>query len=211
MASAVAHGIRNPLASIRTSAELSVCEKGEACGACSRDIIAEVDRLERWLRDLLTYSQPEVGTLEKVRLPAVVGRSLEHFTGEAARLGIRVEVDLPPSLPPVQADEALLGQVLNSVVANAVEAMPQSGCLRVCGRAEAWSRRVTVAVTDTGVGIPPEQFQQIFNPFFTTKPRGMGVGLSLARRIVRRFGGDITVQSREGRGTTVTLQLLSAR
>jgi two-component system, NtrC family, sensor histidine kinase HydH len=211
MASAVAHGIRNPLASIRSSAELSLCEKGETCDGCSRDIIAEVDRLERWLRDLLTYSQPEDGTLEKVSLPTVVRRSVENFTGEAARRGIRVEVDLAPSLPSVQANEVLLEQVLNSVVANAVEAMPQSGCLRISGKAEAWTRRVTLMITDTGIGISSEQLQKIFTPFFTTKPRGMGVGLSLARRIVRRFGGEITLQSRVGRGTTVTLQLLLAR
>jgi signal transduction histidine kinase len=211
MASAVAHGIRNPLASIRSSAELSLCEKGSTCNGCSRDIIAEVDRLERWIRDLLTYSQPEDGTLEKVSLPTVVRRSLESFRGEAARRGIHVEVHLPPSLPPVQADEALLEQVLNSVVANAVEAMPQAGCIRICGQVEARARRVTVAIADTGVGIPQHQLDKIFTPFYTTKPRGMGVGLSLARRIVRRFGGDITLQSREGHGTTVNLQLLTAR
>lgn len=211
MASAVAHGIRNPLASIRTSAELSLCEQGSACGGCSQDIINEVDRLEHWIRDLLTYSQPQGGDLGAVSLPEVARRSLENFTREAERRGITVEVDLPPSLPPVQASEALLGQVLNGLMANAVEAMPRGGQLRVGGEVEPRARRVKVSVTDTGVGIPPEKLEKVFAPFYTTKPQGMGVGLSLARRILRRFGGDITICSQQNRGTTVNLHLLMAR
>jgi two-component system, NtrC family, sensor histidine kinase HydH len=209
MASAVAHGIRNPLASIRSSAELSSCEKGSMCGGCSRDIITQVDRLESWVRDLLTYSQPEHGTLDRVSISSVVRRSLEHFTHEAAQRGIAIVVALPPDLSPVQADEALLGQVLNSVVANAVEAMPRAGQLRI--QAEARDRRVTLAITDTGVGIPAAQLAKVFTPFHTTKAHGLGVGLSLARRIIRRFGGDITIRSQVGHGTTVTLHLLTAR
>jgi two-component system, NtrC family, sensor histidine kinase HydH len=211
MASAVAHGIRNPLASIRSSAELSLCEKGLTCCGCSNDIINEVDRLEGWLRDLLTYSQPEHGTLEQVSLPEVVRRSLEAFTRETSRRGIAVAVDVPAALPRVQADEALLGQVLNSVVANALDAMPQAGSLSVRAESDSWRRQIKLTIADTGIGIPAERIEQVFTPFHTSKPKGMGVGLSLARRIIRRFGGDITIKSREGDGTTVIIQLLMAR
>ncbi len=211
MASAVAHGIRNPLASIRSSAELALCEKGTTCSGCSLDIINEVDRIERWVRDLLTYSNPEGGDIGKVSLPEALQRSLESFARDAERRGITVNIDLPPSLPRVQADEALLGQVINSLVINAMEAMPQGGQLTLAGEVEPRARQVKIGVRDTGVGIPADKLDKVFLPFYTTKPQGMGVGLSLARRILRRFGGDITIRSQQGHGTTVTLHLLMAR
>ena len=211
MAAAVAHGIRNPLAAIRSSAELAEGAPGAAGAAHAQDIMHEVDRLEGWVRDLLTYSQPAAGPLAPVNLREVVRQSVEAFMRTTARRGITIAVALPAALPPVQADAALLGQVLNSVVANALEAMPQAGTLSLQGTVEPRRQRVTLAITDTGVGIAPAQLAQIFTPFYTTKPHGLGVGLALGRRILRRFGGDLAITSREGHGTTVDLQLLTAR
>jgi two-component system, NtrC family, sensor histidine kinase HydH len=208
MASAVAHGIRNPLAAIRSSAELAAEAPGNA-GA--QEIMHEVDRVEGWVRDLLQYAQPDTGPLAPVNLREVVRQSVAQFTRETARRGITVAVELPAALPPVQADAALLGQVLNSVVANAMDAMPQAGHLVVQGAVEPRAQRVTLAITDTGVGIAPAQLARVFTPFYTTKPHGLGVGLALARRILRRFGGDIAIRSQEGHGTTVHLHFLTAR
>jgi two-component system, NtrC family, sensor histidine kinase HydH len=211
MAAAVAHGLRNPLASIRSSAELALETPGAPDPAGAQDIMHAVDRLEGWVRELLTYAQPATSPLAPVHLPALVRQSVAQFTRETARRGITVAVEVPATLPPVQADAALLGQVLNSVVANALEAMPRAGTLVVQGAVAPRARRVTLAITDTGVGIPPAQLAQVFTPFHTTKPHGLGVGLALARRILRRFGGDIAIRSREGHGTTVDLQFRPAR
>lgn len=211
MASAVAHGIRNPLASIRSSAELSQCEGEAAVTGCAQDIINEVDRLEHWVRDLLTYSQPDREEVGSVDLVVVVHKSVEAFARETSRRGIEVAVELPPALPRIQGSEALLGQVLNSLLANAMDAMPQAGRLRVRAEVEERARRVLLTVEDTGMGIPAHELGKVFVPFHTTKARGLGVGLALARRIITRFGGDIAIQSREGRGTTVSLHLLAAR
>jgi two-component system sensor histidine kinase HydH len=140
-----------------------------------------------------------------------VRKCVENIAGETTRRDIIVDVELPSSLPRVQADDALLGQVLNSLLANAVEAMPQAGRLRVRAESDSRARQVLLTVADTGVGIPAHQLAKVFVPFHTTKPRGLGVGLSLAKRIVKRFGGDIAIDSREGHGTTVSLNLLTAR
>ena len=163
------------------------------------------------MRDLLTYSQPDREAVEPVDLVAVIRKSVEDFARETGRRGIEVAVDLPPSLPRVQASEALLGQVLNSLLANALDAMPQSGRLRVRAEVEGRARRVLLSVEDTGVGIPTHELGKVFVPFHTTKPRGLGVGLALAKRIITRFGGEIAIHSREGHGTTVSLHLLATR
>ena len=111
----------------------------------------------------------------------------------------------------MRADAALLEQLLNSLLANALEAMPHGGKLTIDAHERAKDRAVEIAINDTGVGIPPEQLNDIFKPFRTTKPKGLGMGLALARRIVRRFGGTIAIESEVGTGSTVRLSLRAAR
>jgi two-component system sensor histidine kinase HydH len=210
LGSAVAHGIRNPLASIRTSAEL--CADEESCPArqSSLDIIAEVDRLERWVRRLLTYSHPDKGEPTSVDLCTVIALAEEQFRRECGKRNIALRLDLPQGLPAVAGDEPLLEQVFYSLFANAIEAMPAGGVLTVAVALEGEGRRVVVAIDDTGHGIAPEQLSRLFTPFATTKPHGMGLGLALVRRIIRRFGGNVRVENRADQGTRVTLDLIAA-
>jgi signal transduction histidine kinase len=205
MGSAVAHGIRNPLASIRSSAELALETAAPESAESARDIIAEVDRMDNWVRELLTYARPMVIQANPVDVGELVARSLADFERETARRGIVTEARVAKGLPPVQADSLLLGQVLGSVMANAVEALGSGGHMTLS--ADYADKQVLLRVADDGPGIAAEQLTRIFKPFFTTKPKGLGVGLPLAKRIVERFGGGIRVQSEPGRGTTVELQL----
>lgn len=207
MASAVAHSIRNPLASIRTSAELQLGGANPETTEALQDIISEVDRVEGLVRDLLTYSRPvgDGSTVAEVR--DVVMKTLEGFSRELDRQRVKLRLQVADDLPPVRGDSALLVQVGNSLVSNALESMREEGQLTISAHPTADGQFVDLNIQDTGEGIEPERLNQVFKPFFTTKARGLGVGLTLARKIVERFGGEITLVSQPGEGTMATVRL----
>ena len=126
---------------------------------------------------------------------------------DCEKRGVTVSSTIATELPPVAGDDALLEQAICGVLANAIEAMPDGGSLRLDARAANRGGRVTLTVADSGVGIEPEQMKHLFSPFRTTKPKGMGLGLALVRRIVRRLGGSIRIDSQPRQGTTVTIEL----
>jgi two-component system, NtrC family, sensor histidine kinase HydH len=211
LSAAVAHGIRNPIASIRSSAELSLHDASSSTAEALHDIISEVDHLERWVRELLAYSHPDRGGGNaSADLSAVVARADDTFRRECERRSIELHSQVPSSVPAIAGDEVLLEQVLCSLYANAIEAMPQGGRLHVA--AELANRRgaVRLTISDTGHGIAPAQVARLFTPHATTKPKGMGLGLSLVRHIVRRFGGDVRIESVPQQGTRVILDLAPA-
>jgi len=205
MSAAVAHGIRNPLASIRSSAELIPGADTDSANASARDIVAESDRLEAWVRDLLAFSRPLEALPVAIGLPALIQRCLEDFERDAARRQIRLETDIEADLPSVRGDALMIGQVLHSLVANALEAVGEQGLVRIDARVA--GRMVSVTVRDDGPGMSEAQLQRVGKPFFTTKTRGLGVGLSQARRIAERYGGHLLIDSVDGGGTQVTLGL----
>ncbi len=210
MSGAIAHGIRNPLASIRSSAELIPGAPLARAEEAANDIVAQSDRLEAWVRELLAYTQPLDDGATSVDLQPLVQRCLQDFARDLSHRGIAAEAALPTDLPPVRGDRLLLGQVLHSLVANAAEAMGRGGCITVIGGRGGAREGVTLEVRDTGPGLTPEQLARLGQPFYTTKPRGLGVGLALARRVVERCGGQIEFDSAPGRGTVVRLKLAAA-
>jgi two-component system, NtrC family, sensor histidine kinase HydH len=206
MASAVAHGIRNPLSSIRSSAELALLGEPGPFREPAKEIIAAADRLERWVRNLLSYSRPFSASLERIDLNPILRESLGNYARDMEKRGITGVLDLQEPLPSVVGDVALLGQVVNSLLANALEAMTGSGRVTLASRVTADRKFARVTIDDTGPGIEPSDLEQVFKPFYTTKPRGLGVGLPLAKRIVERFGGAIGIESKRGVGTCVSLR-----
>lgn len=209
MGSAVAHGIRNPLASIRSSAELALESDPSRWRAAAREIVEQVDRLESWVRELLSYSQPLAANLEPIQVGALVQESLRGFERDLARRGIHASARVDPALPAVAADPLLLGQVFNSLIANAVEAVARDGRIDVRVRLEG-DRRLRVTIEDTGPGMTQAQVAGAFQPFHTTKTSGLGVGLPLARRVIERLGGSIQLASSPGAGTIVEVLLPSS-
>lgn len=209
LASTVAHGIRNPLSSIRSSAEVAL-EKHELpfYREASSDIVLETDRLENWIRELLAYSKPVSAAPVPMHIDEIIRSTLDSFERDIKKRDVKVEIDLGRS-PVVHADEALLRHVVMSLISNAIEAMPNGGLLTVTVRETPQGDAVEVRIQDTGVGIPADKLKEVFKPFYTTKPTGLGVGLSLAKRIIERQGGTITLASRERVGTVVTLKLPS--
>ena len=211
MGSAVAHGIRNPLASIRSSAELMIDDKASPqVRESAADIVAQVDRLEKWVRDLLNYSQPESGAPGRVHIETIIRRVCEHFSRDFEKQRILPTVTLPKSLPLVVGDEAAFEQVFSNILSNAMEAMPDGGRVIINAATPARSAPLVVTVSDTGFGILEENKARLFTAFQTTKPKGMGLGLALVRRIVSRFGGDVRIESIAGAGTQVVLTLATA-
>ncbi len=208
MGSALAHNLRNPLASIRSSAEVLIeTETDELHREIARDVIALVDRMEQWIRELLTSLRPVEHAPEAVRLDRLLQDLLQGLEPDLAQHHIRLEPHLTAELPVVHADAQLLQQALQSLVVNAIEAMPEGGTLTVSAGQSADRRRLHLRISDTGTGIPGDQLGQVFKPFFTTKSKGLGVGLALTRRIVERHGGSIELHSEPGQGTRVDVWL----
>ena len=203
MTGAITHGIRNPLASIRTSAELCQDDPSPAVREAARDITAEVDRLSEWVRQLLTYSAQEPARLDPVNLGPLLEASLQGFERERQRRGVALNLAIDPALPAVRAERVRLGHAFNSLFSNALEAMPKGGLLEV----EARLAPKAVTIRDNGVGIPREQLRRVFVPFFTSKRKGLGLGLPLVKRIVTRFGGSVSITSAAGKGAEIIVEL----
>ena len=204
MSSAVAHSLRNPLASIRSSAELA---QEVAPGSLHKnlgDIITQVDRMSSWVRELLISVRPLSGDLEAVDLGAAIDDALASYEPQTRHAGIQIEWH-KTSVSRVVSHPVLLQQLLGSILYNAIEAMPNGGCLRIRAEPDARGNQIKLTVSDTGVGMSPAMLEMAFKPFHTTKRCGLGVGLVLVRKIIERFGGTITMDSRENAGTDVRL------
>lgn len=203
MSSAVAHSLRNPLATIRSSAELAQEIASPGAQRNIGDIISQVDRMSRWVRELLVSLRPMSDDGEAVELLAAVEDTLGAFDALIRRNGVEVRFT-PQDCPPVVSQKVLLTQILNSLFANALEAMPKGGVLGVEIETPQ-SGQVRMTLSDTGKGMSAQQQQLVFKPFFTTKQGGLGVGLALVKRIMERFQGSVVLTSREQEGTRVSL------
>jgi len=204
MSTAVAHSMRNPLASIRTSAELAQSMPGQPAGKNIADIVSQVDRMSIWVRDLLLCLRPLRGESEPVDLVAAVHSALSAFEQQLAWSKVQVAF-APMPLPRVVSHHLLLAQVLNSVIANAIEAMPDGGRLEITTRLSAAEKKLYLSINDTGKGLTRQQEMMAFKSFYTTKLGGLGIGLIMVRQIMERFGGEASLSSREQAGTSVCL------
>jgi signal transduction histidine kinase len=203
MSSAVAHSLRNPLATIRSSAELALEFDSGPAHKNINDIIGQVDRMSKWVRELLQSLRPLNDEAEPVNLVACLHDSLLAFEHQIAKANVHVVFE-PKETPMVLSQQVQLTQILNSLLANALEAMDKGGTLTILLEPTD-NKGSCVSISDTGKGMNEEQRSMAFRPFFTTKQGGLGVGLVLVKRIMERFGGAVTLGSREGEGTTVRL------
>jgi two-component system, NtrC family, sensor histidine kinase HydH len=205
LTSAVAHNIRNPLASIRSSAELALEMKGESCSEQARDIVSTVDRVEAWMRDLLYFTRSEPGERAAVEAALLLRKCFADFAPEFERHKLAGGISDETHGARVSADATLLAHALHGIVANAIDATPPGG--RIEGRVVADGERVIVRIHDTGSGIAAADMEHVFRPFFTTKASGFGLGLAQARRAVERWGGEVKIESTSAAGTTIMLVL----
>lgn len=204
MSTAVAHSLRNPLASIRSSAELAQVMPSQPAVGNIADIIAQVDRMSGWVNDLLQYLRSLRGEAESVDLVAITREAVSSFEAQLQQSRIRTTLAISGKVE-VISHTLLLGQVLNSVLANAIEAMPEGGELRLSlkrsGIAEA-----LLLIDDTGPGISRQQEISAFKSFYTTKQGGLGIGLFMVSQVMEHFGGEATLLNLEPQGTRASLR-----
>jgi two-component system, NtrC family, sensor kinase len=197
VAAQITHEIRNPLASIGLSAELLGDElrsdQPEALRLLGA-ISGEVDRLSEITESYLRFVRLPRPVLEREDPVAIVTSVMEFARAELAQVNISLELVVPAPVPEIAADENQLRQALLNLIRNAKEAMPDGGRLRVTVAATP-TGQVSVAVSDSGPGIPSEHAHRIFEPFFSTKASGTGLGLALVQQIVAEHGGQIAIRS----------------
>ena len=209
MASAVAHSIRNPLAAIRSSAELTseTSDDSVIVRESADDIISEIDRVEEWVRELLIFSRPEGTTqFNSAYLDQILMRSLNGCKQMMKRNEVQLICKFGQDVPAVKGDAGLLEQMFNSILANALEAMPNGGTLSAEVHIAKQQKMIQILISDTGHGIPEERLKLMFESCLTTKRYGLGIGMLMVKRIVDRHGGSISLSSQTGIGTTVSFR-----
>jgi two-component system, NtrC family, sensor histidine kinase HydH len=206
---AVAHNIRNPLAAIRASAELSLNGDLQDARESAADIISEADRLTAWTRDLLAFSKMpyQDSTLVDInqQVLTAVGATSDRFK----RANVSVKLSLGQALPMVRANTEPLNHVLASVFSNALDAMQQGGQIRVSSLLDDRPGQLIVLIEDSGPGMNSEQLERALKPFYTTKAGGTGLGIPLSRQIMQRSGGDLSLGDAKLGGLAVKLTFLT--
>lgn len=224
MAARVSHEIRNPLATVGGFARSVLKKPDDETGVTRKTqiIVNEVTRLEELLSDLLDMARPRALNLEPQDINAIVDHAILLASADIKGLNVTVQKDFVRDLSPVLVDRSRLLQALLNTIRNGAQAMPQGGVLEIATRVPHRSDTdqstleqvalfrplfLEIEVKDHGIGISERAVKQIFDPFFSTKVSGSGLGLPITRRIVQDHGGDIDVFSQEGQGTTFIICL----
>ncbi|MFO1022220.1 MAG: ATP-binding protein [Planctomycetales bacterium] len=214
LAGGLAHEIKNPLGTISMNLELLVEDLEESESPRDKRMLRKIQTIQQQcehlveiLDDFLKFAR--VGELELV--PCDLNQQVREFTSffeaQAASKGIEISPHLASDLPKVKLDANLFRQVLMNLTLNALQAMPQGGLLEL--QTAGSEGRVFLHLIDNGIGMDARTIEKIFDPFFSTKPGGSGLGLPTVRKIIEAHGGDISVLSEPGKGTRFTLSLPS--
>ena len=212
LAAGVAHEIGNPLNSLNIHLQLIEREARKLDGAKRAELQesvevarAEVNRLDSIISQFLRAIRPTRPQLKPENINSIVAEAVRFFAPEIKDRDIVVEQELRSDLPSLELDRDQMKQAFYNVIKNSFEAMKSRGIL--CIRTDMDDSHVIVRFTDSGGGMAPENLSRVFEPYFTTKTSGTGLGLLIVRRIVREHGGELSIESSEGKGLTVTIRL----
>ncbi len=209
-----AHEVRNPLSSLDIHVQLLEEDLAQAPAAVREKtasrfeiIHGELHRLENIVKHFLSLAGPSSLDLHPVDVAKLLGHVCELLRPEAAARGIEIVLRLPDELPSLPADAAQLTQALVNLVINAIQAVERQGRVEVSTSRDELKGTLTVAVRDTGPGIPADKQSAIFEPFFTTKAEGSGLGLWIVQQIVTAHGGGVAVANAADGGAVFAVQL----
>jgi len=214
MAPVFAHEIRNPLGSIKGAAQYLKSEAAtEEQQRLLNVIIEEVNRLNAVVLQFLDYARPHTLNLKAQNINILLKRAAATIAANELAKNISIVQNLSPELPLVEVDDQQIMQVILNIAINALEAMPQGGTLTLQSFLIETSagNAAGIEISDTGQGMSRETEKNIFKPFFTTKERGVGLGLAVCQKIIRDHGGQIRVKSTSGQGTTFFIRLNAIR
>jgi signal transduction histidine kinase len=212
LAAGVAHEIGNPLNSLHIHLQLMERKVRELNDNAKKELQesinvarAEIARLDSIVTQFLRAIRPSQPQLHREKVNAIIEEAVHFFTPEIQDRDVVVEQELRSDLPLLQIDRGQMKQAFYNVIKNSLEAMKRRGVLRI--RSDMDDMHVMVSFIDTGGGMSAENLSRVFEPYFTTKPSGTGLGLLIVRRIVRDHGGELSIESREGKGLTLTIRL----
>ena len=207
MAAGISHEIRNPLGIIRSSAELlkKKIAKIDPQNTFPDIIVEEASRLNRIITDFINYAKPREPNMTLCRLEEIIDKNITFLEAQNKEQGYVIKKNFQNHLPEIMADSTMLYQSFLNVLINAMQAMPDGG--RILVEISSNDHWVTVHFDDEGQGIPSENLDKIWDPFFTTKDQGTGLGLGIVKNIVESHGGGVQIVNRPVRGTRVTIEL----
>lgn len=208
LAAGVAHEVRNPLSSIKALATFFAgqFEDGSESNEAAKVMIQEVDRLNRVITELLEFSRPTDLKRQASDIGLLISRSIQLVQQDAANRSVDIRVNTADDICSAWIDPDRFTQCLLNLYLNAIQAMDAGGTLTVtCMAGEA--KNFSVVISDTGSGIPPDQTNKIFDPYYTTKTKGTGLGLAIVQKIIEAHGGRIEVSSARDKGTSFSISL----
>jgi two-component system, NtrC family, sensor histidine kinase HydH len=207
MVAGVSHEIRNPLGIIRSSAGLlkKKMEKLDPSNTIPEIIVEESERLNNIITDFLNYARPREPHFSKCKVEEVIDKNIKYLATELAENGCQVNTEVGDNLPEIMADSDMLYQAFLNIFINAIQAMPNGGKISV--NIFSANGNVAIHIEDEGKGIETEIMEQIWNPFFTTKEKGTGLGLGIVKNLIEAHNGNLNIENRPERGARVTIQL----
>ena len=207
MAAGISHEIRNPLGIIRSSAELlkKKITKIDPQNIFADIIVEEASRLNRIITDFFNYAKPRNPNMALCRVEEILDKNITFLEAQNKEQGYLIKKNFQNHLPEIMADSAMLYQSFLNILINAMQSMPEGG--RILVEISSNDHGVTVYFDDEGQGIPSENLDKIWDPFFTTKEQGTGLGLGIVKNIVESHGGSIQIVNRPVRGARVTVEL----
>jgi signal transduction histidine kinase len=214
LAAGIAHEIRNPLNYISLAIDhlkgelLASCpEKGAELEPIANNIKEEVRKANYMVLNFMNYGRPLKLRRQQITYPELIDKAMPIMQDRLKEQHIEVVRDIPSDLPPMQVDPELMRNCLCNFITNGAQAMPEGGRITLGARLDQEAGVFRLTFSDQGVGIEPQDLEKVFQPYFTTKEAGIGLGLAITERIVKEHGGTLEVESSKGEGTSFTVSL----
>lgn len=214
LAAGIAHEIRNPLNYISLAIDHLKSELLPACGGRGAEMESIADNIKEEVRkanymvlNFMNYGRPLKLRLQLVRYPDLINKAMPLMQDKLNESHIEVIREIPDTLPPMLVDPELMRNCLCNFITNAAQAMPEGGKITLGAALDAEAGVFLLTFSDQGTGIEPQDLEKVFQPYFTTKEAGIGLGLAITERIIKEHGGGLEVKSQPGEGTSFTVRL----